>query len=74
MLGEASEFKDTDTGAHIWRMAGYSSALAAALTRLAFDPALRQSLGQRARACAEKQFSLGSCSTRFCDYLEQVYR
>ncbi len=30
MLGEASEFKDTDTGAHIWRMAGYSSALAAA--------------------------------------------
>ena len=30
MLGEASEFKDTDTGAHIWRMAGYSRALAAA--------------------------------------------
>ncbi len=30
MLGEASEFKDTDTGVHIWRMAGYSSALAAA--------------------------------------------
>jgi putative two-component system response regulator len=30
MLGEASEFKDTDTGAHIWRMAGYSAALAAA--------------------------------------------
>lgn len=31
MLGEASEFKDTDTGVHIWRMAGYSSALAAAV-------------------------------------------
>ena len=30
MLGEASEFKDTDTGAHIWRMAAYSAALAAA--------------------------------------------
>lgn len=30
MLGEASEFKDTDTGVHIWRMAAYSSALAAA--------------------------------------------
>ncbi len=30
MLGEASEFKDTDTGAHIWRMAAYSSVLAAA--------------------------------------------
>ena len=30
MLGEASEFKDTETGAHIWRMAGYSRALAAA--------------------------------------------
>ena len=30
MLGEASEFKDTDTGVHIWRMAGYSAALAAA--------------------------------------------
>lgn len=30
MLGEASEFKDADTGAHIWRMAGYSSALAGA--------------------------------------------
>lgn len=31
MLGEASEFKDTDTGTHIWRMAAYSSALAAAV-------------------------------------------
>lgn len=30
MLGEASEFKDTDTGVHIWRMAGYSAALATA--------------------------------------------
>jgi putative two-component system response regulator len=30
MLGEASEFKDTDTGIHIWRMASYSAALAAA--------------------------------------------
>lgn len=30
MLGKASEFKDTDTGVHIWRMAAYSSALAAA--------------------------------------------
>lgn len=30
MLGEASEFKDADTGTHIWRMAAYSSALAAA--------------------------------------------
>lgn len=30
MLGEASEFKDADTGAHIWRMAGYSCALAGA--------------------------------------------
>lgn len=30
MLGEASEFKDTDTGTHIWRMAAYSSALARA--------------------------------------------
>ena len=29
MLGEASEFKDTDTGTHIWRMAAYSRALAA---------------------------------------------
>ena len=31
MLGEASEFKDTDTGTHIWRMAAYSSALASAV-------------------------------------------
>lgn len=30
MLGEASEFKDTDTGTHIWRMAAYGSALATA--------------------------------------------
>ncbi|MBF0139639.1 MAG: response regulator [Magnetococcales bacterium] len=30
MLGEASKFKDTDTGVHIWRMAAYSSALASA--------------------------------------------
>ena len=29
MLGEASQFKDTDTGTHIWRMAAYSRALAA---------------------------------------------
>lgn len=29
MLGIASEYKDTDTGVHIWRMAAYSSALAA---------------------------------------------
>lgn len=28
MLGVASEFKDTDTGLHIWRMAAYCSALA----------------------------------------------
>jgi putative two-component system response regulator len=30
MLGVASEYKDTDTGVHIWRMAAYSSALAGA--------------------------------------------
>ncbi|MEI8168059.1 MAG: HD domain-containing phosphohydrolase [Rhodoferax sp.] len=30
MLGEASEFKDAETGTHIWRMAAYSSALAQA--------------------------------------------
>lgn len=30
MLGVASEFRDTDTGIHIWRMAAYSKALAIA--------------------------------------------
>lgn len=30
VLAEASEFKDAETGAHIWRMARYSAALAAA--------------------------------------------
>lgn len=30
MLGEAGEYKDSDTGQHIWRMAAYSAALAAA--------------------------------------------
>lgn len=30
MLGAASEFKDTDTGVHIWRMAAYSARLAQA--------------------------------------------
>ncbi|WP_339412788.1 MULTISPECIES: response regulator [unclassified Pseudomonas] len=30
MLGEAGHFKDTDTGAHIWRMAAYASTLAMA--------------------------------------------
>jgi putative two-component system response regulator len=30
MLGEAGHYNDTDTGAHIWRMAAYSRALAAA--------------------------------------------
>ncbi len=30
MLGEAGHYKDNDTGAHIWRMAAYASALAAA--------------------------------------------
>lgn len=31
MLGIASEFRDTDTGTHIWRMSAYSGALATAL-------------------------------------------
>src|SRR5450830_1514974 len=30
MLGEAGHFNDTDTGAHIWRMAAYAGALASA--------------------------------------------
>ncbi len=30
MLGEAGHFKDNDTGSHIWRMAAYAGALAAA--------------------------------------------
>ena len=30
MLAEAGEYKDSDTGVHIWRMAAYSAALAAA--------------------------------------------
>lgn len=30
MLGEAGEYKDSDTGLHIWRMAAYSHVLAAA--------------------------------------------
>lgn len=30
MLGEAGHYNDTDTGVHIWRMAAYSKALAAA--------------------------------------------
>ena len=30
MLGEAGHYNDTDTGAHIWRMAAYARALAAA--------------------------------------------
>ena len=30
MLGEAGHFKDNETGAHIWRMAAYTGALAAA--------------------------------------------
>lgn len=30
MLGDAGHFNDTDTGAHIWRMAAYSAALARA--------------------------------------------
>lgn len=29
MLGEAGHYNDTDTGAHIWRMAAYSAAIAA---------------------------------------------
>lgn len=31
MLGEAGHFNDTDTGAHIWRMAAYAGALAMAV-------------------------------------------
>jgi putative two-component system response regulator len=31
MLGMASEFRDTDTGTHIWRMSAYSGALATAI-------------------------------------------
>ena len=44
MLGEASEFKDADTGTHIWRMAAYSSALAAAA-------------GWDAQACLQLEFA-----------------
>ncbi len=31
MMGDASKFKDTDTGTHIWRIAGYAKALAEAI-------------------------------------------
>ena len=44
MLGEASEFKDTDTGTHIWRMAAYSSALA-------------QAAGWSAQACTQLEMA-----------------
>lgn len=37
MLGEAGEYKDSETGLHIWRMAAYSAALAAAAGWNALD-------------------------------------
>lgn len=53
--------------------AGDVQALASALIRIAQDADLRLRLGQNARSCVEHNYSLCGCSSRFCDYLAQVY-
>jgi glycosyltransferase involved in cell wall biosynthesis len=52
---------------------GDTTALAAALERLAREPALRQELGGNGRARVERDFELRACTERFCRFLESVY-
>jgi glycosyltransferase involved in cell wall biosynthesis len=53
--------------------AGDPAALAAALRRLAADPALRLRLGRSARAGAEREHDLARATERFCDVLVEAY-
>lgn len=52
---------------------GDAAALAAALDRLAGDPALRAHLGRGGRERVLRDFSLAACTTRFVAHLEGVY-
>ena len=52
---------------------GDVAALAAALERLAAQPALRAELGQNARARVERDYEVGVCAARFHQLLTNVY-
>jgi glycosyltransferase involved in cell wall biosynthesis len=52
---------------------GAAQALACALERLAAQPALREQLGQNARACVERDYEVDACATRFHQLLTSVY-
>lgn len=47
--------------------------LAAALTALAQDPSLQETLGRNARQRVERDYELSRCTERFCHLLEHAY-
>ena len=47
--------------------------LASALTTLAGDPFLQETLGRNARLRVERDYELSRCTERFCHLLEQAY-
>ena len=49
------------------------TALAAALTKMATEPSLREHLGRNARDLVERDYELGKCSDRFYHVLENAY-
>ncbi len=52
---------------------GDSTALAAAVTSFVHQPALCERYGQNGRRRVERDYALGTCTTRFCSVLEAVY-
>jgi colanic acid/amylovoran biosynthesis glycosyltransferase len=52
---------------------GDACALASALERIRQSSSLRQELGRRARKRAARDYEVGRCAARFCDFLESVY-
>lgn len=52
---------------------GNTSALAAALSRIAQEVELCRKLADRARKRAEQEFDVRNCAGRFCDFLDSVY-
>jgi glycosyltransferase involved in cell wall biosynthesis len=51
----------------------YSAVLASALTELAYDSQLQETLGRNARQRVERDYELTRCTERFCQLLEHAY-
>ena len=63
----------TDGEAGVLVPPGDAAALASALDALGRRAAVRQALGERARARAEREFELGRCTERFVAVVEAAY-